>query len=154
MDELDKEILEQLQRSYSLVPKVGEIAKRLNKSSTTIHGRIKKLEKEGVIKEYTAILDPEKLGKKLIAFYFLKIGRGAGEYLEDKIIEKLVKMPEVKNVYHTMGEWDIMVEVAVEDASEYIHFIRKIEPIEGVDDTKGKSVLKSYRSKYTLFPKK
>lgn len=154
MDELDKEILEELQESHSLVPKVSEIAKRLNKSSTTIHSRIKRLEKEGVIKDYTAILDPEKLGKKLIAFYFLKIGCGAGEYLEDKIIEKLLKMPEVKNIYHTMGEWDLMVEVAVEDASEYINFIRKIEPIEGVDDTKGKSVLKSYHSTYKLSTKK
>jgi len=154
MDELDREILEQLQRSYSLVPKVSEIAKRLDKSSTTVHGRIKKLEKEGVIKEYTAILDPEKIGKKFVTFYFIKVGRGVGKYLEDSIVEKLLKMPEVKNVYHTMGEWDVMVEVAVEDPGDYIKFTQKIEPWEGVNDTKGKSVLKSYRSRYKITSKK
>ncbi|MBN2517726.1 MAG: Lrp/AsnC family transcriptional regulator [Candidatus Altiarchaeota archaeon] len=150
MDKLDKEILEQLQESYALVPKVTEIAKRIGKSSATVHSRIKRMEKKGVIKGYTAILDPEKIGKKLNAFYFIKVHRGIEEGLEDKTVEALLKMSEVKNVYWTMGEWDLVVEVAVEDASEYIKFARKIEPLPGVKESKGKSVLKTYPSKYKL----
>ncbi len=150
MDELDKRILSELQESYSLTPKVTEIAKRLGKSSTTVHSRIKRMEGQGVITGYTARLDPEKLGKKLSAFYFIQTYRGQDEYVGDLIAKKLQGFPNVKEVYNTMGEWDLMVEFVGKDSNDYMEFMRVVEPLKGIKATKGKYILKTYPSRFKL----
>lgn len=152
VDELDRGILRELQEKYALTPKVTEIAKRLKKSSTTIHSRIRKLERDGVISGYTAVVNPEKAGKKLNAFYFIKTGRGGDKYLADKIAVELAKSPNVKSVYNTMGEWDLMVEFIGRDADSYVEFMRYVEPLPGIRETKGKYILKTYPSKFKLIP--
>ena len=152
MDELDKKIIEELQESYSLTPKVTEIAKRLGKSSTTIHSRIKRMERQGVIRGYTAVIDPDKLGKKLAAFYFIQTYRGQDKYQGDIIAEQLKEHPNVKNIYNTMGEWDLMVELMSKDSDDYMGFVKSIEPLQGIKATKGKYILKVYPSKFKLLP--
>jgi len=152
MDELDRGILRELQESYALTPKVTDIAKHLKKSSTTVHSRIKKLERDGVITGYSAIVDPEKIDKKLSAFYFIKTVRGGDKYLADQIAKELVKNPNVKSVHNTMGEWDLMVEFIGRDSDAYMDFIRVVEPMPGIRETKGKYILKTYPSNFKLLP--
>jgi len=66
MDKIDKAILYQLQRNSKLNTK--EIANRVGLSITPTYERIKKFEKQGVIKSYVALLDLDKVGKQVIAF--------------------------------------------------------------------------------------
>jgi DNA-binding Lrp family transcriptional regulator len=153
MDELDKKIIGELQESYSLTPKVTDIAKRLGKSSTTVHSRIKRLERSGVIKGYGAEIEQEKIGRNLNAFYFIKTTRGGESYKADAIAEELAKNPNVRRVYNTMGEWDLMVEFVGKDSDDYYKFMKKTEPLKGIKDTKGKYVLKTYPSKFKFFEK-
>jgi Lrp/AsnC family transcriptional regulator for asnA, asnC and gidA len=152
MDDLDRKILNELQESRSLTPKITEIAKKLGRSSTTVHSRIKRMERQGVIQGYSAQIDPAKLGMKLNAFYFIKTGRGAEEPKGENIIEKLVKHPNVRNVYNTMGEWDLVLEFIGRDSDDYIEFMKYVEPLPGVRATKGKSILKTYNSRSKLVP--
>lgn len=152
MDDLDKQIVGELQEARALTPKVTEIAKKLGKSSTTIHSRIKRLERLGVIRGYKAVIDPEKAGKKLSAFYFIKTDRGKEKYLADVIAEELLKNPHAKNIYNTMGEWDMMVEFVGKDSDDYMEFMRATEVLKGVRETKGKYILKAYPTKFKLLP--
>ncbi len=152
MDELDGQIIGELQEAYSLTPKVTDIAKKLKKSSTTVHSRIKKLEREGVITGYKATIDPERINKKLSAFYFIKTDRGKEAYLADTIAKELLKNKNVKNVYNTMGEWDLMIEFVGKDSNDYIKFMKETEPLHGIKETKGKYILKTYSSKFKLLP--
>lgn len=152
MDKLDKELILELQESDALTPKVTEIAKKLGKSTTTVHSRIKRLERQGVIKGYRATIDPKKIGKEVDVFYFIKAGRGGETYEEDEIAKKLKEHPNVKAVYNTMGEWDLMVEFVGKDSAEYLEFVRATEPLNGITDTKGKAVLKVYDSDFKLIP--
>ena len=152
MDELDKRIISELQEAHALTPKVTDIAKKLKKSSTTVHSRIRKLERDGVIKGYTAVIDPEKVGKKLSAFYFIKTIRGGEHYVADQIAEELKKNPHVKNIYNTMGEWDLMVEFVGRDSEDYMRFMSAIEPLAGMKETKGKYILKTYPTRFKLLP--
>jgi Lrp/AsnC family leucine-responsive transcriptional regulator len=152
MDDLDKDILGELQDSYSLTPRVTEIAKKLKKSSTTIHSRIKRLERKGVIRGYRANIDANKIGKDLNAFYFIKTDRGMEEYAGDSIAKELLKNPRVKNVYNTMGEWDLVVQFIGKDSDDYMEFMRSVEPLKGIKETKGKYILKVYASDFKLIP--
>ena len=65
-DETDLNILALLQQDARLSHK--EIAHRLHKTITPIHMRIKRLQQDGYIRKYTALLDAKKLGRKLIAY--------------------------------------------------------------------------------------
>jgi len=150
VDELDKQILDMLQEPDALTPKITEIAKKLGKSTTTVHSRIRRLEQQKVITGYTALLNPEKIGRDFLAFYFVKLGRGTGHYLADKVIQELLKFHEVVKVYNAMGEWDLVVEVAVSKNQDYVDFARKIEGLEGIKETKGKLVLESFNSPFKL----
>jgi len=152
MDELDRQILGELQEAYALTPKVTDIAKKLRKSSTTVHSRIKKLEREGVIRGYKAVVDPERVGKRLSAFYFIKTTRGENQYMADKIAMELMDVPNVKKIYNTMGEWDLMVEFVGKDAKDYEEFMSQVEPLQGIRETKGKYILKVYPSKFKTLP--
>lgn len=152
MDELDKELVKELQEKDALTPKVTEIAKKLGKSTTTIHSRIKRLERQGIVQGYKAVIDAAKVGKNHDTFYFIKTARSQGVYVGDIIAEKLVKNPHVKKVYNTMGEWDLMVEFLGKDSDEYVEFMKSIEPLEGIRETKGKYILKTYPSKFKVIP--
>jgi Lrp/AsnC family transcriptional regulator for asnA, asnC and gidA len=154
MDKLDKQIIEQLQESHSLTPRVTEIAKRLEKSSTTVHSRIKRMEEMGIIRGYTALIDPASVGNNLEAFFFIKTARGRNYYVGDKVAGEIMKLPHVKNVYNTIGEWDLVVQLVVEDSGGYMDFIRKVEPMDGVRETKGKYILKTYEPRFKrIIPK-
>ena len=59
LDEIDKKILRELQENSRLTTK--ELAGKVNLSTTPVYERVKRLENEGYIKKYVAVLDPEKL---------------------------------------------------------------------------------------------
>lgn len=152
MDELDALILSELQQAYSLTPKVTEIAKKLRKSSTTIHSRIKRLERQGVIRGYSAMIDPEALGKKLSAFYFIKTSRGKDALGVDDIIKQLLNNPNIRKVHDTMGEWDLVAEFVGRDVNDYISFMRDTEPLNGIEATKGKTILRTFSGDFKVLP--
>ena len=115
-DHLDKEILHLLQSGEAACPNVSFIAKALKKPTTTIHSRIKKLEKKGVVKEYIAVLDPKKLGHPVTAFMLLQMKPGEDP---DKVSAKLAKIQGVKEIHFTTGEWYFLLKLKVKDLNEY-----------------------------------
>ena len=66
LDQIDLKLLELLQQSGKLTTK--EIAKQVNLSPTPVYERIRRLEREGIIKKYVALVEAEKVGKSLIVF--------------------------------------------------------------------------------------
>jgi len=145
LDELDKKILNEVQKPESCTPKITEIAKAVGRSSATVHSRLKRLEKEGVIRSYTAKISPDKIGYDLTSFMFVKFDRGLGKESLDNIVARISSVPEVKKVYYTMGEWDFMLKVVVKNVEDYCKVSQEIATISGIRDTKSKAVLKSYK---------
>ena len=119
IDALDKEILNIIQEKNSCTPKVSLISKKTGKPTTTIYERLKKLEKTGAIKTYSAILDPVKIGKPVTAYMFatMKLGEDASA-----IAERLSKIKGVQEVCFTTGEWDFIIKVKLSDMDEYYKF--------------------------------
>ncbi len=106
-----------------------EIAKRVGISESSVRKRIKKLERAGVIKKYTAVVDPSKLGYSMVAIVGVDVV--PEKYLA--VVEALAKFPEVKKVFASTGDHMIMMEVWARDArhlNELIH--TKYGRIEGV----------------------
>lgn len=126
-DEIDRKILNLLQQDAKLT--IRDISDQLSLTSTPVHERIKKLEKEGVILGYRAILDPEKVEKSQIVLLHLRMDA----YTPGNIasFEKLVgDMPEVLECFHLAGTVDYQLKVIVKDIKEYDGFLMRIAQVD------------------------
>lgn len=120
IDAIDRRILELLQEDGKR--KIKEIAHELQMTNTPIFERIKRLEREGIIRGYTTQLDREKLGFMLTAFCSITLEQHHKAYL-DQFEEDVRKLPEVAACYHLAGMFDYLLKVYVKDMTDYQYFI-------------------------------
>lgn len=120
LDKTDIRLLELLQADARLTTK--ELADKLGKSVTPVYERKRRLENEGFITRYTAIVDKNKIGKSLVAFTNVQLRQHAQQILLN--FEKtIVKFEEVMECYHMTGVYDYLLKVAVTDMAAYQDFI-------------------------------
>jgi DNA-binding Lrp family transcriptional regulator len=120
MDATDRLILGLLQHDAKLTNK--EIADKLGKSVTPVYERIRKLEKEGLIKGYVALIDRRKAGISLLVYTNVQLKEHSFPML--KAFEKaIVKLDEVMECNHMTGAYDYLLKIAVRDMNEYQDFI-------------------------------
>jgi Lrp/AsnC family leucine-responsive transcriptional regulator len=120
LDATDIRILQLLQENARLTNK--EIGERLNKSATPIYERIKKLQEQGYIKGYVAILDHKKIERGLIAFTHVRVKDHSHDSL-NHFIEEIIKCEEVLECHQTSGDYDFILKVAVKDLDTYQDFL-------------------------------
>ncbi len=120
LDPTDLKLLHLLQHDGRMT--IKELSNRLNLSTTPIFERIKKLEKNGIIDHYSAVLNPEKLGKKLTAFANISIKEHSKKEVE-AFVDKVIAFPEVLECHYVTGASDFMIRVLVEDIEKYNHFV-------------------------------
>ncbi|WP_428331058.1 Lrp/AsnC family transcriptional regulator [Mucilaginibacter sp.] len=120
LDATDIRILKFLQDNARLTNK--ELGEKLHKSASTIGERIKRLEDEGYIKKYAAILDPQKINCGLMAFTHVKIRDHSKESLSH-FENEIIKFPQVLDCYHMSGQYDFILRVAVADLNAYHEFL-------------------------------
>ncbi len=127
IDEVDRKILEILQEDCRIPYK--KIAEKLNIPKSTVHSRVQKLLKNGVIERCVAILNPRKVGYSKIAWMGLTV---EPEKIEN-ITKKLVSYDEVQVVATAHGHHDIILQVVAKDSDALGDFINnRIKTIEGV----------------------
>lgn len=120
LDKTDIRLLELLQADARLTTK--ELADKLGKTVTPVYERKRRLENEGFITRYTAIVDKNKIGKSLVAFTNVQLRQHAQQILLN--FEKtIVKFEEVMECYHMTGVYDYLLKVAVTDMAAYQDFI-------------------------------
>lgn len=122
----------------------SQISKKINMPITTVHNRIKKLEKEGIIKNYTVIPDYKKLEKGLSAFILVNVIYilPNGKKVEQTEIAKNIKKAGAEEVFIVTGNNDILMKIRSKDVEELNDFIvKRLRNIEGVDKTQTLIVL-------------
>jgi len=136
LDEKDIQILRLLQKNSKIT--IREISKLVKAAPTTVFAKIKRMEKNGIIKEYRAILDSTKLGKGTTAFVLASITyRMEGQKLSQReIAKKIAKFPEVQEVHIIAGDWDLLIKVKAESAEAIGNFvIDKLRLVDGIEKT-------------------
>ena len=136
LDEKDIQILRLLQKNSKMT--IREISKLVKAAPTTVFAKIKRMEKDGIIKEYRAILDSTKLGKGTTAFVLASITyRMEGQKLSQReIAKKIAKFPEVQEVHIIAGDWDLLIKVKAESAEAIGNFvIDKLRLVDGIEKT-------------------
>ena len=130
LDELDKALLRELQTDGRLTN--VELARRINLSPPATLTRLKRLEKDGYIRNYAAIIDREKAGYDLLCF--IHIGMQTHQFEQVENFRKLVQdMPEVLECHHITGEYDYLLKVVFRSRKELERFaVNRLTPIPGV----------------------
>ena len=132
-DATDKKLLGYLQQDSKQTNK--ELSNKLGLSVTAVYERIKKLEKEGFINGYIALVNKEKIDKNFIVFCHIKLVQHSQDYVVS--FEKEVKrLNEVLECYHVSGDYDYLLKVLVKDMVAFRAFmVKKLTTINHIGST-------------------
>lgn len=116
MDSTDIKILKLLQRNAQYTHK--EIADKIGLTITPVYERIKRLEKDGTIQRYVAMLDQEQLNLSLVSFTNVSLKEHSKNYIK-KFEEEITKIDSVVECYHIAGQYDYMLKIVIKDMKAY-----------------------------------
>jgi len=140
-DAVDLTIISSLQENARLAN--TELAKKCGMAPSAVLERVKKLEQKGVIKDYSARIDPAALNLKLLAFISIKSSAGPGDA---STARQIAKIPEVLEVHHIAGEDCYLVKIRTEDPQSLIQLMReKFAKIPNIISTKTTIVLETLK---------
>ena len=133
MDTIDKKLLFLLQNDCKKTTK--ELSVKLNLSVTAVYERIKKLEREGIIQNYVALVNRSKVNKGFVVFCHIKLIQHTREFLT-KFESQVVKLSEILECHHVSGDYDYILKIAVRDMEEYREFlVTKLTTLEHIGST-------------------
>lgn len=130
IDKKDIAILHLLQTNARIT--VKEISDKIHLSTTPVHERIKRMEANGVIKQYATLVDHAKVDKRLMVICYVSLkqhSKNAGV----KFIKIINELSEVIECYSISGEFDFMLKVVCRDMNDYYNFhVNKLSSIENM----------------------
>ncbi len=133
LDSIDKKLLQYLQKDCKQTHK--ELSGKLNLSVTAIYERIKKLERQGVISRYVALVDKKKVELGFVVFCQIKLMQHTKEFVLH-FEKEVTKLPEVLECYHVSGDFDYLLKVVVTDMESFREFmVKKLTTIKYIGST-------------------
>ena len=149
LDSTDLQILRALQENARLTTK--ELAARVNLSTTPVFERMKRLEKEGYIKKYVAVLDAEKLGRGFTVYCSVKL-KQMNQGVARDFISVIRDIPQVAECYNISGEYDYLLKIQAPDMKYYNEFIINVlGNIDAIGSTLSSFVMNEIKNTHGLY---
>ena len=117
---MDKRILRELQQKGRIT--FAELANRVGLSTSPCLERVKKMEREGVISGYTALLNPKYLKAGLVVFVQIRLARTSQDIFQE-FKTAAATLDEVQECYLVSGNFDYLIKARVEDMDAYRKFL-------------------------------
>jgi Lrp/AsnC family transcriptional regulator, regulator for asnA, asnC and gidA len=137
IDVVDREILSLLFKDASMT--YAEIAKKILVSPGTVHGRVKIMKEEGLIKGTTILVDPKKLGYDITAFIGIILEKTSSY---NDVIKVLKRFPEVIEAHFVTGLYSMLAKVVCNNTNHLLEILNDhIRPINGIHRTETLLVL-------------
>ncbi len=137
LDEKDLAILTLIQENSKLT--ANQIAKKIGAPITTVFAKTKRMEELGIIRQYRAILSPEKLNLGTAAFILASVSYRTKDdtpITQRDVAEEIARFPEVQEVHIITGDWDLLVKLRAENVEAVGKFVvDKLRNIKGLDKT-------------------
>lgn len=133
LDSIDKKLINLIQNDSKQTTK--QLSLQLNLSITAVYERLKKLEKEQIIKKYVAIINKNKINKSFLVFCHIKLIQHTKEYVTT-FEREILKLYEVSECFHVSGDYDYILKIYVKDMDEYRDFmVTKLTAIKYIGST-------------------
>ena len=148
LDETDVRLLKALQKDAKANTK--ELCDEQHISKTPIYERIKRLENEGVITGYTAIVDNKKVGLPLVVFCNVSLAVHDDEHI-CRFREDIANIDEVMECYSTGGVFDFLLKIVLKDMDEFNRFVfEKLTKVHGIVKMQSSFVLSEIKHTTSL----
>jgi DNA-binding Lrp family transcriptional regulator len=142
IDDLDLKILNLLLSNGKL--SYRKLAQRLGVSTATIMARVNRLEKEGIVRKYSAVLDYEKLGYDVSVIIDVRVSKGKLFEVEKRIATH----PNVRAVFDVTGAFDTLILANFKSRKDLDHFLKKIQTYDFVERTETKLILNRVKDEH------
>lgn len=141
LDATDRRILTVLQKQGRISN--AELSERVNLSASACHRRVQRLEEEGYIRDYVALLDARKLGRPTTVFVEITLSGQADEVLE-AFEREVKKIPDVLECHLMAGSADYLLKVVAEDTEDFARIHRaKLARLPGVQGMQSSFALRT-----------
>lgn len=144
LDPTDRAILRELQQNARITN--TDLAQRVDLSAPGVQKRLRKLEDSGVIRHYTAMVDPEAVGYDMLCFVQVTLQRHEPTAV-DHFRQVIQTMAEVLECYHLTGEHDYLLKVVVRNRKHLETFLLDtLTPVPGMDKIRTSLVLNEIKA--------
>ncbi len=148
LDKTDLQILRTLQKNAKLTTK--ELADAVHLTPTPVFERQKRLERQGYIKKYIAVLDPDKLDRGLLVFCKVKL-KQINREIADDFTRRIQHIPEVTECYNTSGTYDYLLKIRAADMRQYQEFVlNKLGTIKSLSSLESTFVMSEVKQSYGI----
>ena len=148
LDAIDKKIILALQNDSKITTKM--LSLQLNLSSTAVYERVRKLEKNGVIEKYVAVINKEKVDKSFVVFCQIKLIQHKHEYVI-KFEREVIKFEEVLECFNVSGEYDYNLKIVVKDMKAYRKFLNdKLTTLDHISSTHSTFIINEVKNNTAL----
>ena len=144
IDKIDRQIVSLLQ-AYARLSNAA-LAEKVGLTTSTVHERVKKLEKSGVIKKYVALVDQKTIGIETCSFVAVTISRHVKEAVEE-FIKAVEEVDEVMECHHITGNADFLLKIAVKNIPAYEDLVlHKLTDLPHIQNIKTMVVLSTFKN--------
>jgi Lrp/AsnC family transcriptional regulator, leucine-responsive regulatory protein len=148
LDSIDRKILELLQADSNITN--AQLAQEVGLSPAPTLERVKKLETQGVIKSYHAVVDMASVGLGVCTFVTVSL-KGHNKDNIEKFSKAISRIPEVVECHHVTGQADFILKVVASDIPAYQNLmLEKVTNIEGVDNMQSTIILSTFKDSRVL----
>ena len=148
LDQTDLALLKILSSNSNYTTK--ELAAKVNLSPSPVFERVKRLEKQGYIKKYIAILDAEKFNQGFIVFCNIKL-KQHDRKIGHQFVQDILKIDEVVECYNISGDFDFILKVYARDMKHYQDFVfNKLGSVKSIGSTHSTFAMAEVKNAYNI----
>lgn len=148
LDTIDLQLLKILSNNSNFT--VKELAAQVNLSPSPVFERIKRLENNGYIKKYIALIDAEKLNYGFIVFCYIKL-KTHDKSIGHKFVEDILKIDEVVECYNISGDYDFLLKVFAKSMKHYQDFVfNKLGSVDSIGSAHSTFVMSEIKNSHNI----
>lgn len=148
LDDTDRQLLKLLGEDSKMTMK--DLAARVNLSPSPVFERVKRLETQGYIKKYIALIDAEKLNYGLIVFCNIKL-KHHDKSIGNEFVTDIMRISEVVECYNISGDFDFLLKVYAKDMKHYQDFVfNKLGSVKSIGSTHSTFVMCENKNSYNI----
>ena len=130
IDNIDLKILNVLSKNAKMP--YTEVAKKVFVSGGTVHVRMRKLEKMGVVRGPKLDIDYDKLGYNISSYMGIYLEKS---FLYKETVKSLKKIPEIVEIHAITGQYTIFIKIICKDTSHFRNFLDTVHKVKGITRT-------------------
>lgn len=137
LDQIDSVLLAALQEEGRL--RLEDLARRVELSPSSVHDRLRRLRRDGVIRRWTIDVAPEALGLTMLAFVGVRALRPCSE-----LATTLAQMREIEEFHSVAGQLSFIVKLRAHSSEHLLELVERLKQIPGIEGTETTVVLKTH----------